>query len=400
MASLGSVVVQFLADDKMSKTVGKITDGLKDFNKKAGDSDGKAGKLGGTLKKGLAVGAAAAGTALIAMGGFMMDAAAAAIADKKEADNLARTLGSLEGVTQDVIDANAKWIDSMELATGVADSDLREAMSKLALATGDVGEAQRLTTVAVDAAAGSGKNLSTITDALAKAADGNTAALKRQFPWLDANNDGTVTLTEAVDGLTDAYGGSAEAASNLDPWKKLKTIWGQLKEQLGQWVLPLIDEFGDWFKDKKNQKAIQDIVEKVGNLAKKMGEKLVPAIEDFLDWIGSEEGKKSMREFADTAEDVATSLGAIATAIVKIIEWWRKIPAPLRGALGGGGGSLRFWDRSATSASAAPAGPATMATGPAPAPPPIFVTEDMVAQSVASLLNRSAGRRGRLVMVS
>lgn len=403
MANIGSVVVQFLADDKMSKTVGKITSGLKDFNTKADGSDKKAGRLSGTLKAGLAGGAAAAGAAFVALGGFMLDTAKAAIEDDKEADRLADTLSSLKGVTDDVIAANADWIDSMELATGVADSELREAMSKLALATGDVEQAQKLVTIAVDAAAGSGKDLTTVTDAMAKAATGNTDALKRQFPWLDKNKDGAISLKEATDGLTKAYGGAAAAASNKDPWEKLKIVWGQLKESLGQWVLPLIDKFGKWFKDPKNQKAIQTIIDKVGTLASDMGQKLVPMIEKFLEWIGSEEGKKSMHEWADTLGSIANAVKSLVGAFQRLSAAWNRIPEPLRkliaAGFGIGNGNL-FNGYGAGSAAAAAAAPATMASGPTVAGPPIFVTEDMVAQAISGLLLRSQGRRGRLVPVA
>ena len=406
MASLGSVVVQFLADDKMSKTVGKITGGLRDLNKKTDDTDSRMGKLSGTMKAGLAAGAAVAGGALIGLGSAMIAGAKAAIEDNKEARKLADTLATIPGVTQKMIDANAGWIDSMELATSVADSDLRDAVSKLALATGDLTKAQDLTTIAVDAAAGSGKSLSGIVDALAKAQDGNTAALKRQFPWLDKNKDGTVTLDEAVKGLSGAYKDTAKNASNRDPWQKLLTIWDQLKEQLSQWVIPLIDEFGDWFKDKKNQKAIAAILEQIGDLSRELGLKLVPALEKFLTWAGSEKGRQDIREFATSLGKFATAIMSIARAFGQIAGAWNRLPAPIRKLLLGGPGLFVDWvtsgGQSAGSWSAAPAsaGPATMASGPSVAGPPIFVTEDMVAQAVSNMMMRSAGRRGRLVMVS
>ena len=398
MASLGSVVVQFLADDKMSKTVGKITGGLRDLNKKTDDTDGKMGKLSGTLKAGLAAGAAVAGTALVAVGGAMINFGKEAIEDSKQAKRLADVLGTIPGVTQKMIDANADWIDSMELATSVADSDLRDAVSKLALATGNLKRAQELTTIAVDAAAGSGKSLSGIVDALAKAQDGNTAALKRQFPWLDKNKDGTVTLDEAVRGLSGAYKDAAKNASNRDPWQKLLTIWGQIKESLGQWILPLIEEFGDWFADKKNQAAIKKIVETLGDMSRELGKKLVPALQSFLEWAGSEKGQRDIREFAAAIGRLAGAIISIGRAFGQLAGMWNRLPAPLRKLLLGN--YYRPAPGDATGSWAAPTGPATMASGPTVAGPPIFVTEDMVAQAVSNMMMRSAGRRGRLVMVS
>lgn len=317
--AIGGVVINFVAKTVDAvRDVDKLTGALKDVGKKADDAGKKTGKLSGKLKAGLAASAAIAGTAVVALADFMWEAGKAALEDEQSADKLAETLKNIPGITQKAIDANEDWISSMQLSTHVADTELRTAISKLTLATGDLKTAQELTTLAVDVAAGSGKNLTTVTDALAKAANGNTAALTRMFPWLDKNKDGTVTYAEAVEGLGDAYEGAAEKAADNDPWKKLKIIWDELKESLGTWLLPLVNKFGEWFKDKKNQRAIQDIIDKVGELARQMGEKLVPAIEDFLEWVMSEKGKQDMKRWAGYIESTAS-------AVEKLFKWFDKL---------------------------------------------------------------------------
>jgi cytidylate kinase len=50
-------------------------------------------------------------------------------------------------------------------------------LERLSRATGDLNKAQKLQAIAIDVAAGSGKSLETVTNALAKAAEGQTASL-------------------------------------------------------------------------------------------------------------------------------------------------------------------------------------------------------------------------------
>jgi hypothetical protein len=153
--------------------------------------------------------------------------------------------------------------------------------------------------------------------------NGNTSALQRQFPWLDKNKDGTVTLAEATTGLGKAYAGAAKSAQNNDPWKVLNTIWGQLKEQLGQWILPLLKRFSDWFKDPANQKAVQDMLIKVGNLAKELGEKLVPKLNELLRFLSSPNFKNEMARTADDMKAIADATLALVGALARLIGWLR-----------------------------------------------------------------------------
>jgi hypothetical protein len=188
--------------------------------------------------------------------------------DAAQAETLASTLASIPGITQSMIDANSEWIDSMERATLVSDTQLREAISKLSLATGDLGAAQDLTTIAIDAAAGSGKELSTVTDALAKAVGGNMTSLQKLFPFLvankeqlDTNRDGALSLDEAMKGLSDAYSGTAQAAANKKPWEQLQVVWEQIAEEIGAQLLPYLQQLAAWLTSPENQDAIKEIVD-------------------------------------------------------------------------------------------------------------------------------------------
>jgi hypothetical protein len=388
------LVVKIAADTK--KAVGDIN-AVNKAIEGTGTETSKSSKLMSGMKGPALAAFAAVGGAAIAAAGAMIDFGKAAWEDKQEADKLAFTLEKIPGITQDMIDANEAWITQTMFATHVMDTELRQAISDLTLATGDLTQAQELATLAADVAVGTDQEYSTVVDQLAKAVGGKTTALQRNMPWLDANKDGTLTLDEAVRGLTDAYGGAAEAAAETDPWTTIQIIWDELKESLGKWILPLFEEFSDWFKDPLNQRKIQEFIDKLGDMSREFGEKLLPALEDFLDWIGSPEGRQSIKDFAAAVQTMADAFVATAQAIEKMVGWYSKIPAPLKGAIGSGAG-LTPWG-------AAPPDAAGVALTAAPAPTAragvtinfngLVTDPESTAREVEGVMRRSVWRNAR-----
>lgn len=392
MSFPGAVLINFVAKTTEAvKDVNKLAGSVNDLGNKAKGADGKVGGLSSVLKGGLAAGASLAAGGVFVLTDFMLEAGKAALEDQQSSDKLANTLKTIPGVTEDAIAANEDWILSMTLATNVADTDLREAVSKLTLATGDLTEAQKLTALAVDVSAGSGKSLKTVTEGLAKAATGNTAALEKQFPWLDKNKDGTLTYKEAVEGLEGAFDGAAEAAADTDPWTRIKTIWGELKEALGEWILPLINRFSDWFKNPKNKDAIQDFIDKVGDAATILGTDLVEAIKDAMKWLKDEKNQKALKDWADGMLGIAEAIGKVIGKTQTLLTWLGKLPGNrILQALGlipdfskAGGGSV--------------SGGGEFSYTPQQAAP-IMVTEEQVYRAVARLIMRGEVRNGRRLL--
>ncbi len=154
--------------------------------------------------------ATAVGTAAFAIG---VSAVKAAIEDEKAQVSLAQTLRNTTKATDQQIAATEDYIDATARATGVADDQLRPSLDRLVRSTQDVTKAQKLQQLALDIAAGTGKDLAAVTEALGKAYDGNLGALKRIGVPLDENIVKTKDFDAAVIALSNTFAGQAAAAA-------------------------------------------------------------------------------------------------------------------------------------------------------------------------------------------
>ena len=192
---------------------------------------GLAGTMKNVLGPAMIGAAAAAGAVAVAFG---VDAVKAFIDDERAAAGLARTLRNLglgEATT-----AVEGFIDAQQRLTGVSDEQLRPSMDRLLRSTKNVSEAQDLLKLALDVSAGSGKSLETVTNALARAADGNTGALGRLGTGLDAATLKSKDFDKIVAGLSSTFKGqAAEAAGTLSgKIDRLAVAFDELKESFGR----------------------------------------------------------------------------------------------------------------------------------------------------------------------
>jgi hypothetical protein len=230
--AVGAVIARILTQysDKGSKAaqkdIAKLGKKFDDFGKKAAKSFG------------LAITATAALSVKIGK-----DAVAAAIEDSKTQAVLAQAMMNTTGATQAAIKSAEDYIKTTMFRVNVADDLLRGSLAQLYIATGDLTEAERLQTIALDVAAASGKDLGAVTNAITKAQQGNVGILKRLTPEIAALIGPTTSAEEAFALLGAAYGGTAEKLANLDPLTKLKLQYGEVLETLGYELLPVVREF-------------------------------------------------------------------------------------------------------------------------------------------------------------
>ena len=220
-------------------------DGLnKSLKTASGDVDSfgdKIGKTGVAIGKAFAAAAAAAGAAAIAIG---IDGVKAAIADEKAQTQLATALENATGATQAQIKATEDSILKMSLATGVADDDLRPALGRLVRSTQDTEKAQELLALAMDISASTGKPLETVANGLAKAYDGNTAALGKLEIGLSTAELKSMTFEQAQGRLSQLFGGAAAANAQTYAGQiaRVKVAFDEAKETIGVALLPILDK--------------------------------------------------------------------------------------------------------------------------------------------------------------
>jgi len=242
MADIRTLKLALLADTK---------DFIAGLDKADKETRSFTNKLDDALKVGaaafLAVGAAAA-TMAVKIG---VDAVKAAIEDEKAQVSLAQTLRNTTKATDQQIAAVEDYIDKTARATGVTDDQLRPSLDRLIRSTGDVTKAQKLQTLALDIAGGTGKDLATITEGLSKLYDGNFSALKRLGVPLDDTIVKNKDLDAALKVLSETFAGQADAAANTFAGRmaRISVAVDGAKEQIGFALLPILEKFATVITD-------------------------------------------------------------------------------------------------------------------------------------------------------
>jgi hypothetical protein len=192
-------------------------------------------------------GLAATGAAALAVK-VGKDSIKAIIEQQKSQSLLANTLKNSIGATDAQIAAIEDYIDKTELLTNVQDTDLRDSFTKLAVAFGNVSDATDVQGVALNVAAGTGKDLALVTDALTKASQGNFTALKKLVPTLDSNIVKNKDLGKALIYLNTTYKDAAQTAAKNDPWTRLLIVFENLEKRIGKALLPAFQQFAGYIE--------------------------------------------------------------------------------------------------------------------------------------------------------
>ena len=224
-----------------------------DLKKKLDTGSKEVEGFGGKLEKFGKVAAAAFAAAAAAAAAYAVklavDGVKAAIEDEAAQLRLANALKNVTGATQAQISAVEEQILKTSLATGVADDQLRPALQRLATATGSVTESQDLLNLALDISAATGKSVETVSNALAKAYEGNTSSLSRLGVGLSAAEIKTLGLEGTVKQLAETFGGAATVQANTFEGQiaRLKVGFDEAKESVGAALLPTLQKRLDYF---------------------------------------------------------------------------------------------------------------------------------------------------------
>jgi hypothetical protein len=226
-----------------------VADLKKNLDAGSKEVEGFGGKLEKFGKVAAAAFAAAAAAAAAYAVKLTVDGVKAAIEDEAAQLRLANALKNVTAATDAQISAVEEQILKTSLATGVADDQLRPALQRLATATGSVTESQDLLNLALDISAATGKNVETVSNALAKAYEGNTSSLSRLGVGLSAAEIKTLGLEGTVKQLAETFGGAATVQANTFEGQiaRLKVGFDEAKESVGAALLPTLQRLLDYF---------------------------------------------------------------------------------------------------------------------------------------------------------
>jgi hypothetical protein len=290
MAGSRTLKLSILGDvDNLNKSLKTASGDIDTF----GD---KVGKAGLAIGKAFAAAAAAAGAAAIAIG---IEGVKAAIADEKAQTQLALALENATGATTAQIAATEQSILQMSLATGVADDELRPALGRLVRSTGDITKAQDLLSTALDISAATGKPVEAVANSLAKAYDGNTAALGKLGVGLSAAELKTMSFEQVQGRLSELFGGAAAANADTYAGKiaRVQVAFDEAKETLGTALLPILDKFLQF-----------------------INENALPAIEAFTSAFSLTESKGFGKTISDVASTIKKTVQPIFEGIKSVFD--------------------------------------------------------------------------------
>ncbi len=214
----------------------EVTKKLKHIEKTTKTSTGKMGK--DWIKMAAVIGAATIALRAVVRG--IKDVTTAAM-NQEDATNRLNNALKLQGeFTVDVAKRYDDFAKEMQRSTRFGNEAIQGLMQQL-ISVGSVAPEQmeRATKAAVDFAAATGRDLKTAALTVGKAMTGFTGELSRYGIIIDKNIPATEKATAALEAMERQFGGFAQKDINSYSGElaQLSNKWGDLKEELGEFVL-------------------------------------------------------------------------------------------------------------------------------------------------------------------
>ena len=192
-------------------------------------------------------------------------------------DNAARSLGvTLKNLGLDYGNTATSvnnFISNLERQTGVLDDELRPAMDRLLRATGSVAKAQQLLALGLDISAGTGKDLTTVSQGLQKAFLGNNASLGRLGVGLSKAELTASSFADIEVKLTKLFAGQASSAaeSYAGQINKLTVASNNAKEAIGKGIIDALTLLGKDTNVSDLATDMESVANYVANVTRGMG---------------------------------------------------------------------------------------------------------------------------------
>jgi hypothetical protein len=264
------------------------------------------GGLGKSLKGALGVAGIAVGIGSVV--NLMKDSVKAAATDAKSQKLLALQLKNTLHATKAQIAGTEDYIGKLSMQVGIVDDELRPALANAVRGTGSLAKGQKLLSLALDASAATGKPLNTVMQALIKAQNGQLTGLYKLAPELKKSKGNLDDFAKSVEGA---------AMANADPFARMNTAVGELKEKFGRLLLPAVIKFVDYLTITVVP-AVSKFLDQVANPKTDAGKAFkdikdavkiaFKGVQDFFAMFGDGD---AMKGFANMAKSLASSLPAL-----------------------------------------------------------------------------------------
>jgi hypothetical protein len=316
MAGERTFVVKFISDTAAAKAGLKLLSGdVKGFGKEVGKT--------APLFSAMAVGATAA-LGAVAVG--LTKSVKAAMEDQASQAELQRQLEKTFGANEALTASAERYISVTQLRTGTSDVELRDSLGTLVRATGDLTQSQDLLNTAQDISAATGKDLASVSLALAKASQGQFTALSKLGIPLDDNIKKSKDFEKVVGLLNDQFGGAAETAAGTfgGQLKILQGQFGEILETVGAALLPYLQQFSEYL--------VNNVAPAIQRVTSVIGEKgLLAGFQQLLFESGSA-GKAIVSTLKFIAVGFALATNAIAPFIYLSRAAYRAATLDFQGA--------------------------------------------------------------------
>ena len=248
--------------------------GIKQAEKSINKFEKNLGKLARTL------GLTFSAVAIVAFGKASVKAF---LADDRAAKALGQTLKNT-GNELSGKGANS-FIDKLQRATGVSDSQLRPALTNLLNSTRNYRTSQQELNLALDIAAGTSRDVVSVSAALAKAYSGNTAALSKLGTGISKTLLASGDMVKINKELAKLFAGQAAIAANTYAGKidRIKVAGDEAKETIGKGLVDALTTLGgntgiDSITGQMDglSLSIADVIRGLGNLGDPKAPKSLP----------------------------------------------------------------------------------------------------------------------------
>lgn len=330
------------AVNEASKALKDVEGDIGKVGAAAADAEKKSGGFGKALVGiGTVAGGILAAGALSKLGGFMTSAAQAALEEEAATRRLHQTFknyADMVGATPGTFEAlNGLLNERIDIGQKLAftDDEIRNSFNALLTATDDSTEATKRQSAAMDLSRGAGISLEAATKLLGKMTGENVEVFKKMGITIGEN----ATEADALAEVQARFGGQAEAyaQSTAGQFEQTKIRMGELKEQIGMQLLPIMTKIGTVL--------VEEVVPRLEKFANYFQENIAPkiksfwendakpvlkAIGEFIETVVMPKVKENFAKFQVYYEtDIKPALDNIMAAIEKVVtflkEHWGQI---------------------------------------------------------------------------